>query len=483
MKQNILILMCDQLRYDALSINGNKTVSTPNMDSIAINGVTFDNAYSSCPVCVPARYGIMSGCLPDKTNVYSNFFPSNTSVEQNCGGYLPRLMKNAGYRTFGIGKFHTIPMKEDLGFDVHLHSEEIWSNPKQKFEDDDYCKFLYSHKEYAHVEQPHGERSDMYYVPQTRAFPQKVCVENWLTENAVKEIEKSTQPFLGFLSFIAPHPPFAPPVPYNRMFDPDKMDAPSLGDKKIDFLDAQIPFMNRIIWADNINTYQAKALKARYYAQIKYIDDCIGRILESLKKSGKADNTLIILTSDHGDHLGDHNAWQKESFFEQSAKIPFLLSSPALKENCIRNNMLVSLTDLLSTCAGSDMRDGIDLVQNLNNGSERAHLFSFYGEPGTSKFKAMVRKDEYKYIFCANGNIHMLFDLKNDPGETVLANGSRPTILNDMKALLIDKCKNSSGLKPALGENGFLSFDYSIPEKPSRILQFDTATGVKNFIV
>ena len=176
-----------------------------------------------------------------------------------------------------------------------------------------------------------GERTEMYYMPQMSAQPAHCVVESWTAARAVEQLRGADpRPWFGFVSFVGPHPPFAPPVPFNRMYDPDRMPDPITGDLEIDHLDQTIPRMNDIIWAESINRPHARILKARYYGEISYIDACLGTILDAVDARPDADDTLICFFSDHGDHLGDHHAWQKESFFDASARIPFLVSWPVM---------------------------------------------------------------------------------------------------------------------------------------------------------
>ena len=137
---NVLFIMTDQQRFDTIAALGNSHIYTPNYDRLVRRGITFTNAYSTCPVCVPARYTIRTGCEPPKLRIFSNArsdpLPGqDVSMEGRCGDYLARTMSNLGYRTFGIGKFHTQPWNEDLGYDVHLHSEELYGTPLQRQQD------------------------------------------------------------------------------------------------------------------------------------------------------------------------------------------------------------------------------------------------------------------------------------------------------------------------------------------------------------
>ena len=122
-RPNVLFVMTDQQRFDTIAALGNRRIYTPNLDRLARRGVSFTNAYSTCPVCVPARYTIRTGCEPPATRVFSNRIsgpePGQAdTIEDRCGPYLAKVMRQLGYRTFGIGKFHSSPRREPLGYDV-----------------------------------------------------------------------------------------------------------------------------------------------------------------------------------------------------------------------------------------------------------------------------------------------------------------------------------------------------------------------------
>ena len=172
-----------------------------------------------------------------------------------------------------------------------------------------------------------------------------------MADRGVEQISNSAdhRPYFGFISFVGPHPPLAPPIPFNRMYDPDGMSDPICGRIEDDHMDEEIPCMQYAIWADAINTPLARIVKARYYGEISYIDFCLGRILDAIKAKPNSKNTLILICffSDHGDLLGDHHGWQKQSFFEASCRIPFLVSWPdQLRAGEVRHE-IVSLSDLL----------------------------------------------------------------------------------------------------------------------------------------
>jgi arylsulfatase A-like enzyme len=494
-KPNILYIMTDQQRFDTIASLGNKHIYTPNLDRLVKRGVSFSQAYSTCPVCVPARYTIRSGCEPVTTGVFSNHpdqrvFTEPDAVRGRTGSYLPEIMKDYGYRTFGIGKFHTYPWDEDLCYDVQLHSEELYDTPDQR-KQDSYAKWIREHHpEYDFTEMLMGERTEMYYMPQTSPQPAECTVESWVAEQAVQQItEESAKPFFGLISFIGPHPPFAPPIPYNRLYDPDLMPSALQGNIDIDHMDDQIPCKNYAVWADDISTSRVKVLKSRYYGEITYIDNCIGKILDAVESLPNPDNVVIAFFSDHGDCFGDHHAWQKENFFEASCHIPFLLSWPEKLSQNEKCDELVCLTDLFGIAARAGQglsgekcttRDGIDLLAALRgNSSHREYLYGYYGTPGTHNFKIMVRHGEWKYIYLASGGREQLFHMKEDPEELK----NRITLDKDIAVALkkqAEKACSVPGAEKALENGKLCSFPLRV-RKLERMYQFDRSRGVTGF--
>lgn len=487
---NILFLMTDQQRFDSIAALGNTGIYTPNLDRLVRRGVTFTRAYSTCPVCVASRYTIRTGRLEPTTGIYANMRPDLVpgqpeNMEERCGAYLARTLRSRGYRTFGIGKFHTAPWDEDLGYDVHLHSEELYGSQDQRSRDA-YASFIAKeHPQYDFIECLMGERTEMYYMPQMSPTPAQAGVESWAADRCVEQIQASgAGPFFGFVSFVGPHPPLAPPIPFNRMYDPDRMPNPVRGSLDIDHMDEQIPWMNHAIWAEDINDSHARVLRARYYGEISYIDQCIGRILDAVEARGDADNTLICFFTDHGDHLGDHNAWQKESYFEASCHIPFLLSWPARLPKETKRQELVCLADLfgIATAASGavDPRDGMDVLGMVAGRTPaRETLTALYGTPGTPLFKVMVRSGDWKYIYLANGGREQLFNVAEDPAELTQHLDSAPDVAARMRQLAVEAVSVPNADRAL--ENGALKA-FPFQARPlTRIYQFDHSRGVSGF--
>ena len=165
---------------------------------------------------------------------------------------------------------------------------------------------------------------------------------------------------------------------------------------------------------------RTRSLKARYYGEIAYIDFCIGQILDAIERRSDAANTILCFFSDHGDLLGDHHGWQEECFFEASCHVPFLVSWPARILSGQLRHDLICFTDILGIATGAagqqEIRQGSDIL-GLNTGTpqERRNLVCYYGDPGTPRFKIMMRAEDWKYIFMADCGREQLFDLKSDP--------------------------------------------------------------------
>ena len=452
MKPNVLVIMCDQLRYDCLT---NPYVRTPNMDRVRQRGVFFNNAYSQTPVCIPARHSFISG-----QDAFNIGLEENSSETPDIKYPLARLVRDRGYYTCAVGKMHFVPAREHFGFDKMYLSEEI---PKY-IEDDEYLQYLRDNG-FSHIIEPHGKRSDMYYVPQDSALPAEYHTTAWTARKTVEVIEKNLKRnFFLFSSFIKPHPPFDPCEPYNKMYDPNTVPVPVRHPDEEAF-DRAITFQNgyKVNGIDNINDEDIKKIRAYYYGSVSQVDSALGEILDCLKRNNLYDNTLIIFTADHGEMLGDHGGFGKRTYYEQSAKIPFIISYPSVFKKGTETDEIVILPDLYATIlstVGADIPDnctGLDLTPLCKGGGniQRSRIICQYGRG--IEFKAMVRWDKYKYIYYANGAKEVLYDLENDPME------SKPLIntkvFAEQKNTLIEYFKKYNYDK-ALDGDKLINYDY-----------------------
>jgi choline-sulfatase len=326
----------------------------------------------------------------------------------------------------------------------------------------------------------------MFYLPQRSPLPAELGAEWWIADHAVEEIAKSdeSRPFFGFITFVGPHPPLAPPIPFNRMYDPGQMPDLVLGRLEDDHLDEEIPFMRYAIWADAINPALARIVKARYYAEISYLDHCLGRILDVVAARPNSENVLVCFFSDHGDLLGDHHGWQKQNFFEAACRVPLLLSWPAMLPKATVRNELLSLADLFgiaTEAAGQcEVRDGVNVLKMLRGEcASREYLIGMVEPPGSHDFRLMVVTEEWKYIFMANGGREQLFNLRRDRNELSNCVASASKLRNEQNALAVQACQ-LPGANDALDGDKLRRFPFR--ERPRmRIYQFDRSRGVTGF--
>ncbi len=415
-KPNLLLLMCDQLRADALGCYGNTLVKTPNIDRLAKQGVCFNRAYSQTPVCIPARHAMISG-----KNAFELGLSENVDRHPSIPNPLAKMVRNAGYSTTAVGKMHFLPVREHFGFDRMSLSEEIPEN----LNDDEYLQFL-KKSGYGHVIEPHGKRSKTYYVPQTSQLPEAFHTSAWTADTSCDVIRANrNRPFFLFSSYIKPHPPFDPCQPYDTMYNPLEVPLPEGWDNEQVPLDDIILVQNgyKVDGAKNITAERLRQIRAHYYGSISQLDKQIGKLLDTLEECGLTEKTLVIFTSDHGEMLGDHGAFGKRTYYEQSTRIPLIVSQPGTLPQGERRDQFAILQDIYATlvaAAGGEIPPdvcGVDLLPACRSPGHptREQVIGEYGFDRNRKF--MLRKGNSKYIFWANGAREALFDLEKDPQE------------------------------------------------------------------
>lgn len=467
-RPNVLFLMTDQQRFDTVESLGNSQIHTPNLDRLVDRGVSFTNAYSSAPICVPARYSIRTGSGPLRTGYLGNEKRDASHLEDRCGPFLARTMAQRGYRTFGIGKFHTTPYDLDLGFDVHLR--------RKRYEEDTGND----------LETALGRKDAMHLLPQTNRLPPEETFASWVADRTVEQLqEDDDRPFFGMASFMWPHLPFAPPEPYDRMYNPDRLSSPVREDRELDHMDEMIPKNNRSFWNerdDAISDLTVRNIKAHYYGMITFVDRQIGRILDAVEARADADDTVICFVSDHGELLGDHHGWQKTSAFEASSRIPFLLSWPGRVPAGETSDELVSLLDLFgiaTTAAGdTDLRDGHDVVGMLEGDvAPRERLFAYHEQPGMpANLTVMVRQGDWKYVHLANGGREQLFDVASDPEETTQLIDEHPDVAADLHDAAVERMRER-GFRQGIENDSLASYPFRRLDEVRRSADYPAHPG------
>jgi arylsulfatase A-like enzyme len=390
-RPNILFAIADQWRAQAFGFAGDPNVQTPHLDALQRESVTCVNAISGVPVCCPARASLLTGQRPLTHGVFLNDVPLNPGAVS-----IAKTLKQAGYDTGYIGKWHV---------DGHGRSAFIPRERRQGFE---YWKVL---------ECTHDYNRSFYYAD----GPEKLQWQGYdaiaQTEDArqyLRDHARSDKPFFLYLAWGPPHDPYqTAPEPYRARYRAEQIK-----------LRPNVP--------ESLHA-KARAAQAGYYAHCTALDDCIGNLLQTLRETGLASNTLVVFTSDHGDLLGSHAAFNKQQPYDEAIRVPLLWHWPKGLGTSPRSlDATINAEDLMPTLLGlCKVRiprtvEGLDYSGYLHGGkspSDGATLISSvapFGQwerrTGGREFRG-VRTTRYTYVRGLTGP-WLLFDNQTDPYQT-----------------------------------------------------------------
>ncbi|MBN2853041.1 MAG: sulfatase-like hydrolase/transferase [Clostridia bacterium] len=468
--KNVILFFTDQQRFDTIGSLGNPVIKTPALDRLLSVGTWFSNAYTPSPVCVSARLSMLTGKYCHQTKCTKN--------EIMPGGLtsIMHVLKEHGYQTHGAGKMHFMFKDDDLfGFD-HLDSSEEIDNGKK----DDYKDFLLTNG-YGHVKDPHGVRSEMYYIPQPSQLPDRLHHSTWVADRSIDFLtsRNTEKPFFLMSSFIKPHPPFEAPVPFNKLYRAYDMPLPIMNDDDETRQTYWNKIQNRYKGRDKgTDQNLLKTMKAYYYACISHVDCQIGKIMDYLELNDLMDDTMIIFASDHGEMLGDYHCFGKRCFYDGAVRIPLIVKAANQKESaCSHANC--SLVDLFPTILDElDIPDAFQLAGNslYNLSDDRAVISQFNtGEFGTY----MIKQGNRKYIYSAPDDKEWFFDSAAEKGESVnlALNPDCESNMNDLKRILIDKFEKD-GYFQVLDHGDFRKYGKKIPfQSPDEGYLFQDGPG------
>lgn len=432
MKQpHIVFITTDQMRDDFMGCAGNEVVQTVAMDHLARRGIRFKKAFSGQPVCIPARASIMTGMEGHRLGITEYV----EGYELPTNDTLPQLLKDQGYQTKSVGKMHIYPERKHYGFDSMLLCEEgrrLGQANNEHRGYDDYEMWL-AEQGYAGQAFSHGMANNSHSMTMWH-LPDHLHPTEWIGQESCKAIINRdwTRPLFLWASFTAPHPPLTPLYKDFVLYDENEMREPVMGDWI-----QEHPLLHQKI----LGTFQGEnktkkeiALAYRAYcALITQVDRQINRIIGTLREEGMLENTWFILTSDHGDNMGDHQLWGKNNFLRGACQIPFIVTPPTkgnldhiMGENWEpgqTTDAVVGLQDILPTCldiAGAEIPRDIDgksllpVVLDLN-GHVRKHILGEIGYEGVRTF--MVTDGIWKYIWYEEDGAELLFKIDTDPNE------------------------------------------------------------------
>ncbi|WP_298970577.1 sulfatase-like hydrolase/transferase [uncultured Roseobacter sp.] len=466
---NILFVMYDQLRFDYLSCAGHPHLHTPNFDRVAKMGVRFTNAYVQSPICGASRMSFYTGRYVSSHGAQFNGFPLRVG-EHTMGDHLRRAgmscaligkthMKadDAGMARLGIDKDSIIGVRQsECGFDPWVRDDGLWGAGPDGLYDQKrspYNEYLKSRgypsenpwADFANAGIDASGNKATGWMFANADQPANIREEDsetpWLTREAIEFIKQAGDGWCAHVSYIKPHWPYIVPAPYHDMFGPDHVPKPARHamEKNDPHPIYDVYMRSKVSQAFQRDDVRDKVIPT-YMGLIKQCDDQLGVLLDFLDDTGRMDNTMIVLTSDHGDYLGDHWLGEKELFHDPSAKIPMILYDPRPAADATRGttcDALVEAIDLAPTfveTAGGEVADHIlegrsllpwlrgetpewrDFVISEFDYSPTAQCAQLGLAPRDARL-FMVFDGRYKLMHAEGGFRPMLFDLQKDPQE------------------------------------------------------------------
>lgn len=414
-RPNILIFMVDQLNGTLLPDGPEHWLNTPNLKTLAEQSTRFARTYTASPLCAPGRASFMAGQLPSRTGVYDNAAEYASAIPT----YAHHL-RRAGYQTCLSGKMHFVGPDQLHGFEQRL-TTDIY--PADFGWTPDYRK--------------PGERIDWWYHNMGSVtgagiaeISNQMEYDDEVAYHATRKVydlarAKDARPWCLTVSFTHPHDPYVARKKYWDLYNECHYLLPQVPDLGYENMD---PHSRRIFDANDwrnftITEQNIRDARQAYFANISYLDDKIGDVMEALRNTDQQENTVIVFVSDHGDMLGERGLWFKMTFFEGSSRVPLMISSPSMKVGRVDSPVsTMDITPTLAELANIDLSevlpwtDGISLV-SLANGETRTEpvLMEYAAEASYAPLVGIV-ENNWKYIYC-DLDPAQLYNLAEDPHE------------------------------------------------------------------
>jgi choline-sulfatase len=433
--KNVLLIMSDQHKPDALGVAGDPVAKTPNLDAFSATATRFSNCYCSNPVCTPSRASMLTGLYTHNHGALNNSTPWPFAHKT-----MAHMFNGAGYMSALIGKMHFVDAQTH-GFDYHIDFNDWYQflGPKTKLYadelghpnsgsglpqvDDFWRDFGDPWKNARDIDDREGAVS----LGRVSKIPEEQHFDSFVARESIRFLKQHSrqQPFFLVTSFLRPHDPFMPAQRFADMFRAEDMKLPPTWGK-VDLNTVPKEIRNSI--ERNAPTPEvddpekARRHIAYYYANLAQMDDNAGKVLRALRDLNLENDTIVLYTSDHGEMLGEHKLWQKFVFYESSVRIPLLVRVPGMPAGGV-SRTLVSNVDLAATLGeltGLHMpgkTDGHSYVQDLNTPSTTRDttVFSEYNL-GNPRAKYMIRRGDWKYNYYTH-DIAELYNLREDRDE------------------------------------------------------------------
>lgn len=421
---NLIFIMTDHQRADSIGMVQDKKEVAPVLNGLAKESVVFTKAYNACPLCVPARTALATGKYPTKNGVVFNDIKGKRAQDHDT---IHQYMKAAGYRVGHVGIDHiqvSPSLKERIDFDFWIDDNDYEEYAKTKniemkrtpayatevieLQEDEYVKKAYSNAYTSVWDHPLEEFKDQYFARKAIEFI---------------EHQEEDKPFALFLYFWAPHPPLKVPEPYASMFDPKMLTLP----ENVGIPSPKEPENRRsgiaAQLAEELTLEDWRRVWAAHLGLVNMVDEAIGNVLESIQKVGKYENSMIVFTSDHGDHLGQHKMYQKMEMYDQAINVPFIFKMPKRKAQkwdvpVSHLDIVPTILDVLGIEIPKDL-DGVSLASSIM-GEEppmwKPIFCQYSGNPTVGDIRRAVIEGQYKYIYDPRAKAE-LYNLIEDPLE------------------------------------------------------------------
>ncbi len=412
---NIVLIMADQLAPQFTGAYGHPVVKTPNLDALAKRGTRFEAAYCNSPLCAPSRASFMTGQLVSRIGAYDNAAEFPASIPT-----FAHYLRTMGYRTCLSGKMHFVGPDQLHGFEERLTTDVYpadhawtpdWQNPHERIDK------WYHNMESVQQAGPAATTFQIEYDEEATFLARRRILEYAM---------QGTSPFAMVVSLIHPHDPYVPKQEFWDMYPDDVIDMPQTGLAD----DPHTMRLHKGIGASETPVTEDEIRQARrgYYANTSYFDSKVGEIVKALEEAGELDNTVIIITSDHGDMLGERGLWYKMNFFEHSARVPMIVAGPGVANRTVGEP--VSLLDILPTfldiASGDseppeaamplDGRSIWPLMTGAEDDPEAGEVLGEYCAECASHPIFMIRRGPWKFIHCEVDPPQM-FNVIGDPFE------------------------------------------------------------------
>lgn len=411
--KNLMIMMSDEHARTATGCYGHEIVQTPNLDRLAAGGARFSNAYTPCPVCVPARAAFATGKYVHQIGTWDNA----TSFDGSVPSWHSQL-RDRGHQTVSIGKLHFRSSEDDNGFSderISMHMVEAKGDLLGLIRDEDMVKRGSSWK----MAQMAGPGESVY----TR-YDRDITSDaiTWLHEEAPKYQDK---PWILFVSWVAPHFPLtAPSQHFHHYYNQDLPEPKHYHLRKTPIHPYVDDYRDTFAYDEFFESPEmVKRAQAGYLGLISFMDEQVGLVLDALGQTGHLEDTRTIYVTDHGDNMGARGAWGKSLMYEESVAVPLIVSGHDIAPGTVVDTP-TSLLDIYpfimdSVGAGDALAEGTPgtSVDALISGAEADRaVFSEYHAMGSKKAAFMLRKGDWKLVHYV-GYPDQLFNLRDDPDE------------------------------------------------------------------